>query len=115
MIFSERAAQGQLEAYNKRDIEEFLKWYTEDIKAIDIDTDAVLFTGKEAMRERYSKKFQNVFLNCELKNRMVVHRTVVDHERITHNEEGDTFDAIAIYDVEENGLISTVRFSKGKL
>ena len=115
MIFSEKAAQGQLKAYNKRNIEEFLKWYTEDIKAIDIDTDTVLFTGKGEMRKRYAKKFQNVFLFCELKNRIVVHRTVVDHERIIHNQQRDTFDAIAIYDVEESGLISTVRFSKGKV
>lgn len=110
----EKAAQGQLEAYNAHDIEMFLEWYTEDIKAIDLDTDKVLFVGKEKMRQVYTERFDNPFLVCELKNRMVLHRTVIDHESITLDEKQTTLEAIAIYDIEENGLISTVRFTKGK-
>lgn len=116
MTIFEEAAQGQLEAYNARDLEEFLKWYDENIVAIDLDTDTVLFTGKNEMRPRYAKRFENQYLHCHLKNRMVLHRTVIDHEVITWNENTtDIYEAIAIYDIEENGLISKVRFTKGKL
>lgn len=111
----EKAVQGQLEAYNARDIDEFMKWYTEDVVAIDLDSDTVLFSGKDKMRPRYAKKFENKYLHCELVNRMSLNRTVIDHERITSDETGKTFDAIAIYDIELDGLISTIRFSKGKL
>lgn len=115
MNIFEKSAQGQLEAYNEHDIEKFLKWYTEDVKAIDIDTDSVLFVGKEEMRTIYYEKFKNKYLYCKLVNRMVLNRTVIDHEHVTINKDEDMIQAIAIYDIEENGLISTVRFTKGKL
>ncbi|WP_026478359.1 nuclear transport factor 2 family protein [Alkaliphilus transvaalensis] len=116
MTIFEKAAQGQLDAYNARDLEDFMKWYDEDIVAIDLDTDTILFRGKEEMKPRYAKRFENKYLHCRLKNRMVLHRTVIDHEEIIWNEnQQDTFEAIAIYDVGENGLISMVRFTKGKL
>lgn len=116
MTLFEQAAQGQLEAYNVRDLEGFLKWYDEDIVGIDLDNNTVLFTGKEEMKPRYAKRFENEYLHCHLKNRMVLHRTVIDHEDITWNENKlDNYEAIAIYEVGENGLICKVRFTKGKL
>lgn len=115
MTIYEKAVQGQLDSYNAHDLEEFLSWYSEDVVGIDLDTDTVIFAGINDMRPRYSKLFDNKHLHCELKNRMVLHRTIVDHERIKRDESDKTFDAIAIYDIGEDGLISTVRFSKGKL
>lgn len=111
----EKAAQGQLDAYNAHNIDDFLQWYTEDVKAIDIDTDTVLFVGKEKMRAIYDERFKNDDLYCKLVNRMVLNRTVIDHEQITLHRDKDKMEAIAIYDIEENGLISTVRFTKGKM
>lgn len=111
----EKSAQGQLDAYNAHNIEDFLKWYTEDIKAIDMDTDRVLFVGKDKMREVYFEKFKNEELHCKLVNRMVLNRTVIDHEHVTISKEEEIMQAIAIYDIEENGLISTVRFTKGRM
>lgn len=115
MNFSEKAVQVQVEAYNARNMDDFIKWYTDDIKAIDLDTEEIIFIGKKEMIPEYIETFKNQYLHCEIKNRMVLHRTVIDYEKITINENGDTREAIAIYDVEENGLISTVRFTKGKL
>lgn len=116
MTLFEEAAQGQLEAYNAHDLEEFLKWYAEDIVGIDLDTNTVLFTGKAEMRPKYAKRFENEYLTCNLKNRMVLHRTVIDHEEIIWKEnKADSYEAIAIYEVAEDGLITIVRFTKGKL
>lgn len=109
----QKAAQGQLEAYNAHDIEAFLAWYTEDVKAIDMDTETVLFEGKEQMRPVYVERFSNPLLFCDLKNRMVLGRTVIDHEHVTIDQQ-TTIEAIAIYTIEDSGLISTVRFTKGK-
>lgn len=111
----EQAAAGQLEAYNNGDIEGFLKWYTDDVVAIDMDTGRVILKGLKEMRERYSIRFENKDLHAELKNRMVLHRTVIDHEVIQIDESDKRYEAIAIYDIEESGLIGTVRFTKGKL
>ena len=60
-------------------------------------------------------KINTYTLYCKLKNSMVFNRTVVDYERIIWNDNNETYDAIAIYDVGENGLIRIVRFTKGKL
>lgn len=111
----ERAAEAQLEAYNNRDIDAFLKWYTEDVTAIDMDTNKVLLKGKDEMRKMYTVRFENTYLKCTLKNRMVLNRTIIDHEIINYDETNNTFEAIAIYDVDETGLISTIWFTKGKL
>lgn len=114
MTIYEKAAQGQLDSYNAHNLEEFLNWYADDVVGIDMDTNEVLFSGKDEMRPRYYERFKNKFLHCHLVNRMVLNRTVIDHELITWNEDKETFEAIAIYDVGENGLINTVRFTKGK-
>jgi hypothetical protein len=115
MTIYEKAVQGQLDSYNAHNLEEFLNWYSEDIMGIDLDTDKILFSGKSEMRPRYKARFENKYLNCELVNRMVLNRTIIDHERITWDDSNETYDAIAIYDIGEDGLINAVRFTKGKL
>lgn len=112
---SEIAAQGQLDAYNNRDIEDFMRWYALDIRAYDLDNDKQMFEGHSLMRARYEKLFENVHLHCELKNRMVLGATVIDHESVTLREGEERIQVIAIYDVNEAGLIQTVRFTRGKI
>lgn len=115
MNIFEKAVQGQLDSYNKHDLDGFLAWYTEDVMAIDIDTDKILFASKEEMRPIYLEKFKNQYLHCELKNRMSLNRSIIDHERITLTENNDKLEAIAIYDVNEDGLINIIRFTKGRV
>ena len=110
-----KAVKGQLEAYNNHDIEAFLSWYARDVKIYDMDTDALLYDSNEAMRPRYTRVFGNKLLNCHLHNRMVLNRTIIDHEHVTVDDSGQLLKVIAIYDVNEEGLIQTVRFTKGKL
>ncbi len=114
MTIYERAAQGQLDAYNKRNIEEFLKWYSDDVKIYDLDTNELRYEGKEKMRTRYTKTFENKYLFCNLVNRMVLNRTVIDHEHVTVDATDKLSKVIAIYDVNKEGLIEAVRFTKGK-
>jgi catechol 2,3-dioxygenase-like lactoylglutathione lyase family enzyme len=105
----ERAAQGQLDAYNAHDIEGFLRWYTEDVVATEGDG-RVIFSGLEAMRERYTSLFKSEGLHCQLKNRMVLGQRVIDHERIVRHVGATPFEAIAIYTVTPQGLIQSVQF-----
>ena len=113
-LLSEEAAQGQLDGYNNRDIEEFLKWYSEDVKIYDLDTGELKYGSKEAMRPRYAKLFENEYLECTLVNRMVLNRTVIDQESVQVDDTEKRSEVIAIYDVGENGLIEAVRFTRGK-
>jgi hypothetical protein len=108
----ERAVQGQLESYNAHDLEGFLSWYAEDVLGIDHDTGAVLFTNKTEMSPRYVERFKDAALHCTVVNRMVLNRVIVDHEKIITS--GAPLEAIVMYDVNRNGLIGTVRFSRGR-
>ena len=54
----ERVVQEQVEAYNRHDIEAFLKTYSPEVKVFEFP-DTLRFSGHEAMRERYGKLFKS--------------------------------------------------------
>ncbi len=115
MNIYEKAVQGQLEAYNLHNVDEFLKWYTEDFKAFDFDTGELLIQGKDAAYEKYSELFKNELLSCKLINRIVLGRTIIDHEEVKRDNSEDRSFPVAIYDVEDSGLIKTVYFIFGNI
>jgi hypothetical protein len=103
----ETIVNDQLEAYNKRDIDEFSKTYTKDVKLYEFPEN-ITSNGKEELEKRYQVIFQKVpDLNAEIMNRIVLGNKVIDKEKATIN--GKTYYAIAIYEVED-GLISKVTF-----
>jgi len=104
---AEKVVQEQLDAYNARNIENFVNTYTDDIKVFDFPNKPG-FEGKDKMRERYGSFFESTpELNCEIKNRIVIGNKVIDEEFLTIN--GNNYHAVAIYEVE-NGKIAKVTF-----
>ncbi|GLR16633.1 amidohydrolase [Portibacter lacus] len=100
-------AQRQLNGYNSRNIEAFLEPYAEDVEIYSYP-DKLLFTGKQQMRENYSKMFENTpNLHCELKGRIVQNNIVIDKERVRFGKK--YFEAVAIYHIE-NDKIKKVYF-----
>ena len=100
-------AQEQLEAYNKRDIDAFLKPYAKDVKVYSYPN-KLEYEGIEEMRKRYAPKFETTKdLHCKIISRIVKGNVVIDEEEVTAN--GATFHAVAIYEIV-NGKISVVRF-----
>lgn len=109
-----KLAQAQLEAYNNRNIIKFLEPYADDIKAYNYP-DALIFEGKDKMRETYGKMFANSpTLHCELVHRTVMGNVVIDQERVTGIAgAGDKIvEVLAIYTIKE-GKIAEVRFVRG--
>lgn len=97
----------QLEAYNNRDIEGFMKTYTEDVRLFNYP-DQPLSQGQAPMRANYKGFFENTpDLNCEIKNRIVIGNKVIDQDYLTIN--GKPYSAIAVYEVEA-GKIARVTF-----
>ena len=97
--------QRQLEAYNRRDLESFLSFYADDAKIIGYP-DQVLAQGKDAMRELYRKVFEPApQLNASIQNRIAQDRFVIDQERITGLADGQTLDAVAIYEVKDGRIV----------
>ena len=100
-------AQEQLDAYNKRDINAFLKPYAKNVKVYRFP-DKLSYEGLENMRKNYEGFFKNTpDLHCKLLKRIVYKNKVIDHELVTAN--GRTFKAVAIYTMK-NGKIDTVTF-----
>jgi hypothetical protein len=103
------AAQGQLEAYNKQDIEAFLIWYSDDVEVYNFP-DELLYKGKDKMRERYSNAWKlNPDQRVVVINRIINSNTVIDKEHVTGRANGIENFVIAVYKVEK-GTINKVYF-----
>ncbi|MDB2384981.1 nuclear transport factor 2 family protein [Polaribacter sp.] len=106
-ITPEALAQEQLDAYNKRDIEAFLKPYADTVKVYRFPN-TFMYEGIENMRKRYTTFFENTpDLHCKLENRIIFKNKVIDHELVTVN--GKQRKAVAIYEIKENKIV-TVTF-----
>lgn len=103
----EAIVQRNLDAYNARDIDAFMKDYADDVKLYAYPN-TLRTEGKEAMRKSYASWFeQTKDLRAFIKKRIVIGNKVIDEEQVTAN--GQIFNAVAIYEVE-NGKITKVTF-----
>jgi imidazolonepropionase-like amidohydrolase len=108
-VSPETLAQGQLNAYNLRDLETFLSYYHPEVAVYDFP-DQLQYQGKAEMRQRYQDFFtRSPGLHCELKGRVFQGKVVMDKEYLTGLPGDRTFEAAAIYTIEA-GLIKEVRF-----
>lgn len=103
----ETIVQRNLDAYNARDIDAFMKDYADDVKLYAYPN-KLQSEGKTAMRKSYKDWFNRTKdLRAFVKKRIVIGNKVIDEEQVTAN--GQIFNAVAIYEVE-NGLITKVTF-----
>lgn len=110
-LSSGELAEKQLAAYNARNIENFLACYSNDVEVYEFPS-ILTYKGKEKMRERYSKMFEEVKnLHCEIIKRITMGNYAIDQERVTGFENGLVKSVCAIYYVENN-LISKVWFMR---
>lgn len=109
----EKLAQEQLDAYNKKDIEAFLKPYADTV-AVYMYPNQFLYKGKETMRREYAEMFKNTpDLFCTIKSRIVIGNRVIDEESVVFNKAQPAMHAVAIYTVKE-GKIIRVDFITGR-
>ena len=105
----EAPATLQLQAYNNRDIDTFLKAYSDDVKVYR-QPGMLSYQGIDEMRKRYGQKFaETPDLHCELVNRIVAGNVVIDHERVQTDKSKPRIEAIAVYRIRE-GRIYEVTF-----
>lgn len=104
-------AQKQLDAYNAQDLDTYVSYFTEDCIVSGLNG-VPTETTREAIKARYAKAFAQYPQNkAELKNRIVVGNTIVDHELVIRAPSGEQFEIIAIYTFRD-GLIARVDFAK---
>jgi hypothetical protein len=105
--------QKQLEAYNARDIEDFMQWWAYDCEYYEFPS-RLLASGTSEIRERHVARFSETNLYGKLVKRISVGNMVVDQEVVTRTfpEGPGEIDVIAIYEVE-NGKIAKAWFKMG--
>ncbi len=97
-----RIVQAQLDAYNLRDIEAFLKPYADDVEVYSFP-DKLLYKGKDTMRKRYTRMFETTpNLHCTLVNRIVEQNIVIDKEKV--QLKNGIIEATAIYVIKDNKI-----------
>lgn len=104
----ENVVQQQIEFYNNQDIEGFASTYADDITAYNFPDNSIIFSGKQALIERYTETFKKK-MNAKINNRSIVGNKVIDWEIATNGLTGESNSLMAIYEVENN-LISKVWF-----
>ena len=104
-------AQKQLDAYNAQDLETYVTYFAQDCIVSGLNG-VPTETSRDAIKARYAKAFAHFPQNkAELKNRIAVGNTVVDHELVIRSPGGEQFEIIAIYTFRD-GLIARVDFAK---
>ena len=104
-------AQKQLDAYNAQDLDTYVSYFTEDCIVSGLNGTPTE-TTRDAIKARYAKAFATFPQNkAELKSRIAVGNTVVDHELVIRAPGGEQFEIIAIYTFRD-GLIARVDFAK---
>jgi len=104
-------AQAQLDAYNAQNLDTYVSYFTEDCIVSGLNGTPTE-TSREAIKARYAKAFAQFPQNkAELKNRIAVGNTIVDHELVIRAPGGEQFEIIAIYTFRD-GLIARVDFAK---
>ena len=104
-------AQKQLDAYNAQDLDDYVSFFASDFVISGLNGTPTE-TSRDAIKARYAKAFAQFPQNkAELKNRIAVGNTVVDHELVIRSPGGEQFEIIAIYSFRD-GLIARVDFAK---
>jgi hypothetical protein len=102
---TEAVVQGQLEAYNARDLNKFLGFFAEDVQVTRMPNLEPSLTGKAALAEFYANnRFHLPNLAAKLVGRLVMGNKVFDHEQI-FGVQTTPFEIVVVYEVE-NGLIA---------
>ena len=97
-------AQRQLDAYNARDLERFVREYAEDVVVYRWPDPRPVLVGRAALAAHYrDNRFNRPGLHAELVDRMVFGNKVIDQERVV-GVPGAPLDVAAIYEVSERGI-----------
>lgn len=100
----EAFAQRQLDAYNARDLDRFVREYTDDVVVYRMPDPNPVIVGRTALAAHYrDNRFNLPDLHAKLINRMVFGNKVIDQE-IIYGVPGAPLEGAAIYEVTERGI-----------
>ncbi len=104
----------QLEAYNARDIEAFMRWWADDCQYYAFPN-TLLASNADQIRARHVERFREPDLHGKLIQRACVGNLVMDHEIVTRNfpDGKGEVEVICLYEVSD-GKIAKAWFKLGE-
>lgn len=103
----EQIVQSNLDAYNNRDLEKFMSWFSEDIELYSFSEMKLIASGKPAIEKLYKELFEaSPNLHSAILKRIVFDNKVIDHESIVGRKGSkDILELIMIYEVKNEKII----------
>jgi hypothetical protein len=96
--------QGQVDAYNDRDLDRFLAYYSDAITVFRLPSTEPTMVGKARFAEFYAEqRFNRPGLRAEVLARIVLGDKVIDHERI-FGVQDSPMEIAAVYEVIEDRI-----------
>jgi len=97
--------QGQVDAYNDRDLERFVAYYSDDIAVYRMPAAQPILEGKAQFAAFYAaERFNLPALHAQILARIVLGSKVVDHERIVGVRE-TPMEIVAVYEVIADRIV----------
>tara|TARA_B100000497_G_C7649668_1_gene390778 strand:+ start:923 stop:1318 length:396 start_codon:yes stop_codon:yes gene_type:complete len=109
---SSKIVQHYMDAYNRRDVDDFLSFMHPDFESSLFDERRTLCMGLKDARTLYSNRFkENPDLFVTTLGRIANDNIVVDNQLIEHFDGGKTIRAISIFELED-GLVRRASFAR---
>lgn len=110
----EQIVQSNLEAYNRRELEKFMAWFTEDIELYSFNEMKLMASGKLAIEKLYKELFEaSPNLHSTILQRIVFDNKIIDHERIVGRKGSkDTLEIVMIYEVKDGKIFKMTSVKK---
>jgi hypothetical protein len=102
----EQVVQKNLDCYNRRDINGFMKSFSQNIALFTFSESTATASGLEAIRAMYKELFDlSPGLHSTILKRIVIGNKVIDHETITGRRGAkEPVEMVLIYEVKENKI-----------
>ncbi len=113
-ISTEQIIQSNLEAYNNRDLEKFMTWFSEDVEMYNYSEMKLVASGKPAIVKLYKELFTtSPNLHSTILKRIVFDNKVIDHESIVGRKgASEVFEIVMIYDVKDGKIFKMTSIRK---
>ena len=110
----EQIVQSNLEAYNNRELEKFMSWFSEDIELYSFSEMKLVASGKPAIEKLYKELFEaSPNLHSTILKRIVFDNKVIDHESIVGRKgASDVLEIVMIYEVKDGKIFKMTSIRK---
>ncbi|AXT20336.1 hypothetical protein D7030_04240 [Flavobacteriaceae bacterium AU392] len=106
----EAVVQNQLDAYNNRNIEDFIACHAKNVELFSFTESIPYLKGREHLKKTYNEIFESSpNLYSKLLKRIVFGNKVIDYEEITGRKGVELLELVAIYEIE-NEVIARAHF-----